>query len=85
MPLPNASYLKTGGSLHFISPSLGLTPSAPNFPGLGWEGNQGSLCGMTSPTGLPDEWFLIWIPAPSSHPSEQPWAGNTLRGRCQRA
>ena len=72
MPPPNSSYLKTGGSLHCISPSLGLTPSAPDFPGLGWEAIQSGLCRMTSPRGLPAEWFLIRIPAPSSRPPGQP-------------
>ena len=72
MPPPNSSYLKTGGSLHCISPSLGLTPSAPDFPGLGWEAIQSGLCRMTSPRGPPAEWFLIRIPAPSSRPPGSP-------------
>lgn len=85
MLLSNLSHLKTRGSIHCPCPSssFGPTSPAPNFPGLGWEGIQSSLCGMTSPTGPPAEWFLIWIPAPSSCLPRQPWAGNTLRGRCQ--
>lgn len=84
--LSHPSHQKTRGSIRCPSPhssSFGPPPPAPNFPGLGWEGIQSSLCGMTSPTGLSAEWFLIWIPAPSSCLPRQPWAGNTLKGRCQ--
>lgn len=57
VPLSDPSYLKMRGFIHCPCPSssFGLTPPAPNFPGLGWEGIQSSLCGMTSPTGPPAE------------------------------
>lgn len=79
-PLPNPSHLKTGGSLHCPSSSLGPTPSAPNFPGLGWEEIQSSLwdditqrpaCRVVSHLDTCSQLTTAWAALGGQHPQRQ--------------